>query len=120
MRRVTAATTSPYRVNSRRRWGAVAFGDAEDDDVGAGADRGGVAAEVGAEGEGPPQDVSVRPPGPSLTSRSTTGAMVATYGMLSTIADSTAEPPQHSIIARGIVVAVAGSDAGPARRSRRS
>ena len=33
----------------------VAGGDAEDDDVGAGADRGGVAAQVGAQGERPPQ-----------------------------------------------------------------
>ena len=39
----------------------AAFGDAEDDDVGAGADRGRVAAEVGAERQRPPQRIEPAP-----------------------------------------------------------
>ena len=39
---------------------AGAFGDAEHDDVGRCADRGGVAAEVRAQRQGPPQDVALR------------------------------------------------------------
>ena len=72
---------------------AVAGGDADDHDVGAGADRGGVAAEVGAEGQRPPQRLrGLRRRAPASTRLCTSGVMVATYGMLSTIPDSTAEP----------------------------
>ena len=58
---------------------AVAFGDADDDDVGAGADGGGVAAEVGAERQRPPQDVGRGRVAAGLRrGRATIGAMVAT------------------------------------------
>ena len=53
---VTTVTIRPYLVNSQKLMRlAGAFGDAEDDDVGRGADGGGVAAEVGAERQRPPQ-----------------------------------------------------------------
>ena len=77
---------------------AVPGGDADDDDVRAGADGGRVPAEVGAEGQRPPGRVgagcAVARPGPG---RATSGAIVATYGMLSTIPDSAPEAPSSTV-----------------------
>ena len=62
-------------------------------------DRGGVAAQVGAQREGPPQDLGVIVPLAASTSSPTMGLIVATYGMLSTIADSAAGAPSSSTVA---------------------
>ena len=64
------------------------------------ADGGAVAAQVGAERERPPQRLPGTGVGRRATSSSTTGAMVATYGMLSKNAPSTAEPNSSAVAAR--------------------
>ena len=78
---------------------SVAGRDADDDDVRAGPDGGGVAAEIGAECECPPQGLGLPAPVAGLTRSWTRGVMVATYGMLSTMPDSSAEPQSRTLAA---------------------
>ena len=77
---------------------AVAGCDPDDDDVRAGSDSGRVAAEVGAESQRPPQRAACGFPLPATRS-ATRGDMVATYGMLSTMPDRTAEPKSRPVAA---------------------
>ena len=74
-----------------------AAGDAEHDDVGAGADGGEVATEVGTERERPPQHIGMRQIRMLADSSPTIGVMVAVKGMLSMTPDTGAEMPRISI-----------------------
>ena len=91
-----AVTMAPLRVNSQKEIGLPARrAMPEHDHVGAGADGGDIAAEVGAERERPPQHLRVRAgPASSAPVGLTIGAMVATYGMLSMMPRHTTETPQ--------------------------